>query len=102
MDSCCDKSSKNFKQIDNSIDLLKAVTEPNRLRILCILSKMVICVCDLAKRLDASHNLISHHLKTLYEVGVLDKRRKGNQIFYFIKDEWKPRIKHLFDFVKII
>jgi len=101
MDDCCNKNSKNFKQIDKSVDLLNAVTEPNRLRILCILSKMDICVCDLAKRLDASHNLISHHLKTLYEVGVLDKRRDGNQFFYFIKEEWKPRIKHLFDFVKI-
>lgn len=101
MDYCCNKSSKHFKQIDKSVDLLNAVTEPNRLRILCILSKMDICVCDLAKKLDASHNLISHHLKTLYEVGVLDKRRDGNQFFYFIKEEWKSRIKHLFNLVMI-
>lgn len=101
MANCCSKNSKNLKQIDRSVDLLKAVTEPNRLRILCILSRSDICVCDLAKKLDVSHNLISHHLKTLYGAGVLDKRREGNQFFYFIKAEWKPRIKHLFNFVKI-
>lgn len=101
MDNCCKKGSQNFKQIDDSLDLLKAVTEPNRLRVLCILSKMDICVCDLAKKLDVSHNLISHHLKTLYKVAVLDKRREGNQFFYFIKDEWKERISHLFNFVEI-
>lgn len=101
MNNCCNKSSKNFKQIDNSIKILNAVTEPNRLRILCILSKIDICVCDLAQRLNVSHNLISHHLKILYDVGVLDKRRKGNKFFYFIKEDLKPRIKHLFDFVEI-
>lgn len=101
MKKCCQKGSKNFKKIDQSVDILNAVTETNRLRILCVLSKMEICVCDLAKRLDVSHNLISHHLKTLYEAEVLDKRREGNQFFYFIKDQWKSRIKHLYDFVGI-
>jgi len=101
MEKCCKKGSNNLKQIDKSVDILKAVTEPNRLRIICVLSKMDISVCDLAKKLDVSHNLISHHLKTLYEAGVLDKRRDGNQFFYFIKDELKGRIRDLFKFVQI-
>ncbi len=62
---------------------------------------MDVCVCNMAKRLDVSHNLISYHLKTLYKVGILDKRRDGNQFFYYIKDEWKERINHFFDFVEI-
>ncbi|MBD3362707.1 metalloregulator ArsR/SmtB family transcription factor [Candidatus Dojkabacteria bacterium] len=101
MDNCCSTNSQNFAQIDKSINLLNAVSEPNRLRILCVLSKMDICVCELAEKLNVSHNLISHHLKVLYDASVLDKRRDGNQFFYFIKKVWKPRIKHLFDFVKI-
>ncbi len=101
MEKCCYKGSKNFKQIDNSTELLKATTEPNRLRILCVLSKMDICVCELAKRLEASHNLMSHHLKTLFEVGILGKKRDGNKIYYFIKKKWKKRISYLFKFVQI-
>ena len=101
MNNCCDNGTDNFSRIDSSIELLKAVSEPNRLRVLCTLSKMDICVCDLAERLGVSHNLLSFHLKTLSEVGLLDKRREGNQYFYFIKEEWKERVGHFFNFVQI-
>ena len=101
MGSCCKRGSKNFQKIDESLDILKAVSEPNRLRILCTLSKIDICVCDLAKKLEVSHNLISFHLKILYEAGILDKRRDGNQFFYFIKKEWKKKIDHFFSFINI-
>lgn len=85
MDDCCIKGTKNFEKFDKAIDKVKAVLEPNRLRVLCILSKKNICVCDLAKKMEISHNLLSFHLKTLFEAGILNKHRKGNQIFYFIK-----------------
>ena len=101
MENCCSQGTKNYSQIENSIELLKAVSDPNRLRALCTLSKTEICVCDLAKKLDISRNLLSFHLKTLYEVGILDKRRNGNQFFFFIKDEWKERVDHFFTFVGI-
>lgn len=101
MAKCCTENTNNSKQIENSIEILKAVSEPNRLRILCILSKNDICVCNLAKEINVSHNLLSFHLKTLFEVGILDKRRDGNQIFYFIREEWKHRINHFFTFIGI-
>jgi len=101
MDNCCNQGTNNYAQIEKSVELLKAVSEPNRLRILCTLSKTDICVCNLAKKLGISHNLLSFHLKNLYEVGILDKRREGNQFFYFIKEEWKERVNHFFNFVAI-
>jgi len=101
MNNCCTRGSKNFEKIGKSLDILKAVSEPNRLRILCNLSKIDICVCDLAGNMEVSHNLISFHLKTLFKAGILDKRKDGNKIFYFIKKEWKERIKHFFSFIDI-
>lgn len=101
MNNCCTKGTKNFEKITESLDVLKAVSEPNRLRILCTLSSLDICVCDLAKKMEVSHNLISFHLKILYEAGILNKKRDGNQIFYCISKEWKERIKHFFEFMDI-
>lgn len=101
MDNCCSQGTKNYSKIESSIEVLKAVSEPNRLRVLCTLSKFDICVCDLAKQMGVSHNLISFHLKTLYEVGILNKKRNGNQIFYCINQEWKERIKYFFKFMDI-
>lgn len=98
MNILCTKDSR-FELDMNSSYILKIISEPNRLKILCILSKLDICVCDIAKKMEVSHNLISFHLKILYEVGILNKKRTGNKIFYCISKEWRPRIKHLFKFI---
>lgn len=81
---CCDNSSPQFKKIEDSAKLLKVLSDVNRIKILCILSKEKICVCDLADRLKVAQNLMSHHLKVLEEAGILKKKREGNQIFYSI------------------
>lgn len=88
-------------QVEDPIALLKAVSEPNRLRALYMLSKMEINVTDLAAKLDLTHNLLSFHLKKLISVGILGKRRDGNQFFYFIKPDWHERVDFFFKFVKI-
>lgn len=82
-----------------NIELLKAISEPNRLEILRILSAEDICVCELAKRMNIKHNLISFHFKILFEAGILDKERAGNKIFYRIKPEKKAQIEYLFKFL---
>lgn len=101
MKNCCNQGTKNYTKIEESIELLKAVSDPNRLRVLCALSKTEICVCKLAEKLNISRNLLSFHLKTLFDSGILDKKRVGNQIFFYIKDEWKGRVSHFFSFVGI-
>lgn len=101
MNSCCKDNSKNYKKIENSIELLKAITEPNRLRILCTLSKDKICVCELADKIGIQQNLMSFHLKTLHDVGILEKIREGNNIYYVIKNNWKNKIENIFQFLDI-
>lgn len=82
--NCCDDSSPQFKKIEDSAKLLKIISDVNRIKILCILSQEQICVCDLAERLEVAQNLVSHHLKVLEDADILEKKRDGNQIFYFI------------------
>lgn len=55
----------------------------------------------MADLLDSSHNLISHHLKTLFKAGLLKKKRDGNQIYYYISEEWTDRLSALFTFLDI-
>ncbi len=101
MDTCCKNNSKNYIKIEKSIDLLKAISEPNRLRILCTLSKDKVCVCELADRVGIPQNLMSFHLKTLHDVGILEKIREGNNIYYVIKEKWKNKIENIFQFLDI-
>ncbi len=75
----------NCKKIGDSVEILKAVGEPNRLRILCVLSEGATSVGEISKRLHLEHNLVSFHLKNLLEVGILAREREGNRSIYSVK-----------------
>ena len=56
--------------------LLKALADPVRLRLLSLVASHAdgeACVCDLNDAFDLSQPTISHHLKVLHEVGLLDR-----------------------------
>src|SRR5450755_4183564 len=40
------------------------------------------CVCDLNDAFDLSQPTISHHLKVLYEAGLLDREKRGVWVYY--------------------
>ena len=66
---------------------LKALAEPLRLRMLSAIAddpRGESCVCDLAELADVSQPTVSHHLKVLRTVGLLDSERRGTWVWYSI------------------
>ncbi len=51
---------------------LKVLAEPNRLRIVNLLMEGVQCNCELGDVLGMAPNLISHHLRVLREIGLVE------------------------------
>ncbi len=71
--------------VDQAAGLLKALADPNRLRIFDLLMQGASCNCELNSRLDLPPNLLSHHLSVLRKVGLIDSRRDvvdGRWIYY--------------------
>jgi ArsR family transcriptional regulator, arsenate/arsenite/antimonite-responsive transcriptional repressor len=65
--------------------LLKALADPVRLRLLSLVASHrdgEACVCDLNDAFDLSQPTISHHLKVLHEVGLLDRTKRGVWVYY--------------------
>ena len=62
--------------------LLKSIGEPNRLRILALLSRGELAVGELAQILDQSQPRLSHHLKALSSVGLVERMPEGAWVFY--------------------
>lgn len=65
----------------------KALADPNRLRILSIISthaEAETCVCDLSEPLGLGQPTISHHLKILVEAGLLNREKRGVWAYYSI------------------
>jgi ArsR family transcriptional regulator len=64
------------------INLLKSLSDPLRLRIVILLGKKELCVCQLMGVTGASQPLISRNLSILKQNGLLEERRKGKLRFY--------------------
>jgi len=65
----------------------KAVADPARLRLLNFLASQPsaeTCVCYLTEPLGLSQPTVSHHLKVLFEAGLLERERRGTWIWYRI------------------
>jgi DNA-binding transcriptional ArsR family regulator len=68
-------------------ELLKALAEPERLRIVQALRERPQCVSDLAALLDNEIGNISHHLKILRKQGFVTNARAGKTIIYSLSKQ---------------
>ncbi len=59
-----------------------ALSDPTRLRVLELLRDGEQCVCELQATLDAGQSLLSFHLKTLRDAGLVTYRKQGRWAYY--------------------
>jgi len=70
--------------------LLKALADPVRLRLMSLVASHAdgeACVCDLNDAFALSQPTISHHLKVLHDVGLLERTKRGVWVYYAVKRE---------------
>lgn len=67
---------------DDLLEVLKAVGEPTRLRIVALLRHGELTVSDLTDILGQSQPRISRHVKLLAEAGVVTRHREGTWAFF--------------------
>ncbi len=68
----------------------KAIADPGRLQLLNFIAAQPsgeACVCHLMKPLDVKQPTVSHHVKVLYEAGLLARERRGTWVYYRIVRE---------------
>ena len=63
-------------------EVFKAVSEPVRLRILVMLTRGELCVCDLQEVLGLPQSTVSRHLSRLKLLGLAADRRAGRWVYY--------------------
>ncbi len=69
------------------IETFKLLTDELRIRILMLLSRKELSVCQLMGVTGASQPLVSRNLALLYRGGFLDERRDGKLRFYRISED---------------
>ncbi|MCP4896988.1 MAG: winged helix-turn-helix transcriptional regulator [bacterium] len=68
-------------------EVLKAMADPTRLKILHCLHRGELCVSDILSFVGGSQANVSKHLSVLKRAGLVDCRREGLNVFYRIVDE---------------
>ncbi len=95
--NCCGKNSEKLQKILDLSCFLRVVSEVNRLRILCLLTKQELCVCKIFEALKLSQNLVSHHLARLEKLDLVKKRKEGTFIIYKVNQKVLKEYKKLFN-----
>lgn len=67
--------------------VFKALGDPTRLKIIYVLSKNSLCVCDIAYLLDMTQSAISHQLRILRNLRLVKSQRKGRLVIYSLDDD---------------
>ncbi len=90
---CCPPLLKGNLTPDEAAQLaaiFRVLGEPARLQLLNLIAaqqNQEVCACELVEPLGLSQPTVSHHLKVMYEAGLLQKERRGTWIYYRIVQE---------------
>ncbi len=68
------------------VTLFKALADGTRLRVLKLLGRGELCVCEIAAALDLAQPRLSFHLRILKQAGVVSVRRQERWILYRLND----------------
>jgi ArsR family transcriptional regulator len=74
---------------------LKALADPARLQVLSFLRSRPdreACACDFVEPLGLAQPTVSHHLKVLYEAGVLERDKRATWVYYRLPEDRLPSI----------
>jgi ArsR family transcriptional regulator, arsenate/arsenite/antimonite-responsive transcriptional repressor len=79
-----------YEKMTNLAKVMKLLSDATRLRVLMLLTKRELCVCQIMGVLGISQPLVSRNLHLLQEAGFLRERKEGKLVFYSLKKDMKP------------
>lgn len=66
--------------------IMKALSDPKRIKILDMLSCGDMCACDILEHFDFTQPTLSHHIKVLVNAGLVTMKKEGTWHHYSIND----------------
>jgi ArsR family transcriptional regulator len=100
--ACCTPlgaPSLSNDQAETTARLFKALADPHRVKIINLLatSPDPVCVCEFTEPLGLSQPTVSHHLKKLVAVGLLEREQRGTWAYYSLNRDALSRLATVAD-----
>lgn len=67
-------------------EFYKVFADSTRIKILYVLLKSEMCVCDISELLNVTQSAVSHQLRMLKQMKLVKYRREGKSVFYSLSD----------------
>jgi ArsR family transcriptional regulator len=88
--ACCaplSAATLTDEEADATAELFKALGDPARVRIVNVIAtaKEPVCACNLYDPVGLSQPTVSHHLKKLVDVGLLEREQRGKWAYFSLK-----------------
>ncbi len=68
------------------IKTMKALSDPNRIKMIKLLQHRVLCVCEMQEALGLAQSTVSKHLKILEDSGLITHFKDGLWVNYRLSD----------------
>ncbi|HYE12506.1 MAG TPA: metalloregulator ArsR/SmtB family transcription factor [Patescibacteria group bacterium] len=81
------------------IQIMKALGDETRLRILNLLSKGALCVCEIEQILSINQSNASRHLNKLTVAGLIKNEKRALYVYYKMNDDTLDEFPFLKDFI---
>jgi ArsR family transcriptional regulator, arsenate/arsenite/antimonite-responsive transcriptional repressor len=72
--------------VNQFIQVMKALSDPNRVKIVKMLQHKRMCVCELTEALRISQPAVSKHMKILEKAGMVRSQKDGLWVNYVLSD----------------
>jgi len=78
-------------KLNDTTNILKALSDPNRIRIVMSLSGGELCVCRIIELLQLAPSTVSKHLSILRQADLIEASKKGRWIYYKLSNHTKNK-----------
>ncbi|MGI6537037.1 MAG: ArsR/SmtB family transcription factor [Caldicoprobacterales bacterium] len=82
------------------IEIFKALGDENRIRILNLLMRQELCVCEIETLLDMTQSNASRHLNKLKTSGIITSEKKSQWVYYRVDNNFIEKNNLLYKFLK--
>ncbi len=80
----------------DAVKVFKALADPTRLRIMLLLRRRELCVCELMFILGMEQSRVSHQMRVLRDAGIAEDVREGRWILYRVPEASRGLVESLF------
>lgn len=94
------RSKKKFASsmpVKDIVKVFKALADPTRLRIVLLLRRRELCVCEIMYVLGMEQSRVSHQMRILRRAGLVEDIREGRWVNYRVPAASTPLLESLLD-----